>query len=273
MPNIKLIIKELKKHLSIKKDNDFASFLGVTPTALANWKKRDSIDYELVYTKCEFVDANWLLTGKGEMLRKKPTTYEIEPPKISKVTEPIFSYDSSDAVRIPIIDINVAAGIGSINDDHPELLGEITIPSHMVKRNRVHAVVRITGESMAPTLLDSSYLVIRLLDKSEWRDMPNDHVYVVGDREGIGRVKRVRNRWEKGFIVLTSDNIDKNAYRNYNLHDYEVNTIWHAEWYFSARMDNINKTYYNDLNEVKNRLDDIEEILGQKTLKEFNPNK
>lgn len=65
----KLILKKIMNHLNIHKDYLFADFLGIGQSTLSNWYKRDIIDYELIISKCDFLDANWLLTGEGEMLK------------------------------------------------------------------------------------------------------------------------------------------------------------------------------------------------------------
>ncbi|WPC11241.1 helix-turn-helix domain containing protein [Riemerella anatipestifer] len=79
----KLILREIKKHLGYTKDGDFADFLGIKQNTLSNWKSRNTIDYDLIISKCENIDANWLLTGKGEML-KQPQGYATEqtPPPV-----------------------------------------------------------------------------------------------------------------------------------------------------------------------------------------------
>ncbi|MGQ1945400.1 LexA family transcriptional regulator [Ornithobacterium rhinotracheale] len=64
-----LILNEIKKHLGYKKDGDFADFLGIKQNTLSTWKSRNTIDYDLIISKCENIDANWLLTGEGEMLK------------------------------------------------------------------------------------------------------------------------------------------------------------------------------------------------------------
>jgi len=62
-------INKLKEYLNFKNDGDLATFLGIKANTLSNWKSRDSMDYELIISKCENIDANWLLTGKGPMLK------------------------------------------------------------------------------------------------------------------------------------------------------------------------------------------------------------
>lgn len=68
-----LILNEIKSHLKYTKDAELAEFLGIKPNTLSNWKTRNTLDYDLIITKCEFVNGDWLLTGKGEMLRENAT--------------------------------------------------------------------------------------------------------------------------------------------------------------------------------------------------------
>lgn len=44
-----------------------ASHLGIKPNTISAWKKRNSINYELIFTKCANIRKDWLLTGEGEM--------------------------------------------------------------------------------------------------------------------------------------------------------------------------------------------------------------
>lgn len=67
-----LILNKIKTYLKIEKNTDFAEFLEIKPTTLAMWYKRNTFDIELLFKKCEFIDANWLLTGEGEMLKNAP---------------------------------------------------------------------------------------------------------------------------------------------------------------------------------------------------------
>lgn len=69
-----LILNKLKSHLQIESDKKFADFLGIKPNVLSNWHKRNTYDPELLYTKCEFVNASFLLTGEGPMLKNEANT-------------------------------------------------------------------------------------------------------------------------------------------------------------------------------------------------------
>ncbi len=58
------IIARAKSALKCSSDIAFANLLGVSKSTLSNWKKRNSIDYELLFSVCEQIDFNWLLTGE-----------------------------------------------------------------------------------------------------------------------------------------------------------------------------------------------------------------
>lgn len=57
----------LIKHYADGNKSRFASMLGVSPQAISTWEKRNTFDIELIFTKCENLNAKWLLTGTGEM--------------------------------------------------------------------------------------------------------------------------------------------------------------------------------------------------------------
>jgi hypothetical protein len=94
-------------------------------------------------------------------------------------------------------------------------------------------------------------------------DMRDEHIYAIIDRENKGFLKRVKNRFDQGFIICMSDNIDKINYPNFTIYADEVVCIWHAELRITARMPNINETYYSRLKKLEDRLD----IIEHKTIK------
>lgn len=171
---------------------------------------------------------------------------------------PVVIEDESEMIAIPVVDISVAAGSGFYNPDQLSEIDCIRMPRSMVKGGQPYLCVRIKGESMVPTLQDGGYLIIRLLDRCEWADIRDGHVYVVSEVAGRAFVKRLKNRLaEHGFIVCMSDSADVQRYPNFNLMENELNTIWHAEWYISAKMPNIHATYYNKVSELEDKYDDL----------------
>lgn len=72
-----LILNKIKEEYSFKKDAEFARFLEIKPQTLASWYSRNTFDIELLYSKCELIDGNFLLSGKGNVLRNTSIGTEI----------------------------------------------------------------------------------------------------------------------------------------------------------------------------------------------------
>lgn len=254
------MLRQIMKHLEIEKKVDFARYLGIKPNVLSNWFSRDTFDEDIITQKCEFLNPIWIKTGMGPMLKidEDPLKGSDVFKRVEKTNaiEPPIAIESKKGT-IPITDISVAAGSGYLNQDHIEELDTIILPERMMNSGK-HLCVRVKGNSMAPTLHDSGYIVIRFIDKGDWNHIANEHVYVIADNEGRAFLKRIKNRFKKGFITLMSDNPDKATYPNFNLQFDEINTIWHVEWYISAKMPNIHDQYYSRLQALENRLDDME---------------
>lgn len=55
----------------------FAKRLGISAQGISTWLSRNTFDAELIYSKCEYVNSEWLLTGRGEMTKtNQPTPVE-----------------------------------------------------------------------------------------------------------------------------------------------------------------------------------------------------
>ena len=167
----------------------------------------------------------------------------------------------SNMVQIPITDISVAAGTGVFNSDYMENVAHFSFPNHLLKRGATYLSVRIRGASMAPTLQDGGYMAIRLIERTEWANIADERVFVVCDTEGKSYLKRIKNRFKKGFIVLMSDSPDKASYPNFNLQADEIQSIWEAEFYISAKMPNIHSQYYSRLAQLEDKVDDLLKLL------------
>jgi len=52
--------------LNFQKDVELADFLGIAQNTISAWKKRDSMNYDLLFSKClpYNIDLNWLIYGK-----------------------------------------------------------------------------------------------------------------------------------------------------------------------------------------------------------------
>lgn len=189
-------------------------------------------------------------------LSKKGAITPISSADMSAVTSVV---DTSGFKLIPVTDIKAAAGLGYLNQDTVEETDVIRLPPNMIRGGN-HLCIRVKGISMAPTLQDGGYVIIRMLDPGGWATMSSDRIYVVVDKEGKTYLKRVKNRLvgTKGFIVMTSDSPDKMSNPSFNLNLPDIQYIWYVEWYFTAKMPNIHDQYYSRLSNLEDTVQELQ---------------
>ncbi|MGY0039200.1 helix-turn-helix domain-containing protein [Pedobacter sp. NJ-S-72] len=96
------ILSQIKSHYNFKNDAEFARYLDIKPNTLSNWHSRNTIDYELIVTKCADIDANWLLTGQGEMLKNEGQEVSVRKLRTDMLM---------DTQNIPLYDVQASAGV------------------------------------------------------------------------------------------------------------------------------------------------------------------
>lgn len=67
-PSSSDILYRLKQALSLTTDTELSVCLGIKKATVSNWRNRNSLDWGLIFTVCEHVNIDWLVTGRGEML-------------------------------------------------------------------------------------------------------------------------------------------------------------------------------------------------------------
>jgi len=77
-----LILNEIKKYYNIDSDAEFARYLGIKPQTLNSWRVRNTLDYDLVSSKCVDINMDWIIRGTGNMItpsQKKNSSQVQEP--------------------------------------------------------------------------------------------------------------------------------------------------------------------------------------------------
>jgi len=72
----------------------FSTHIGVKPQTVSAWLSRNTFDAEVIYEKCEGVSADWLLSGKGDMIKTDNQQFadnEIEIHSLKKEIERLKS--------------------------------------------------------------------------------------------------------------------------------------------------------------------------------------
>lgn len=178
------ILNDIKKHYAFKRDTDFATFLGISPQVLYNWKARNTFDTELVYSKCEDINSEWLLTGNGAMLKNGARSSRTS---LSKNTTYISS-DTSD---------------GLISDDYKIM--EFDNEQFLIPTFKdADYLVQVKGDSMYPKFNSGDIVACKKLDMSDFF-FQWDKVYVLETSQGT-LTKRVKKGSTVEKITLISDN-------------------------------------------------------------------
>lgn len=90
-------------HYSDGKPSVFAKLIGVAPSTISSWLSRDTIDYDLLFAKCENLSSDWLLTGEGKMLRqedKGEVNHQNDAPPDSALIEHLLDKIAAQAEEI-----------------------------------------------------------------------------------------------------------------------------------------------------------------------------
>jgi phage repressor protein C with HTH and peptisase S24 domain len=226
----------------------FSKESGISEAVLSNiYQKKNPPKVEVLeflLNKYKAVDGNWLLTGKGDMLKGSDSPSQAPA---SLPDTPIKEYfrKEDNFITIPIVDIAAAAGAGgALNEDYPEIVDEIKLPPFMLTRkNGRYYCGRVRGDSMFPTLVDRDYIILRFLQPGEWVEMQDREVYFIVVRDGDTYVKRIENRLAtENRIICKSDNADAPHYCDFNIMGEEIAHVYHVEWRFSNNISNLKES-------------------------------
>ena len=195
------MILALIEHYSNGNKAQFASLLGISPQGLSTWIKRETFDIELVFSKCEGLSAQWLLTGEGDMLENNYQT------KIEKNS--VLNEKSSEMIPvgntqgIPLIPFSAMAGA---------LKGEQTALDYECEHYIVPAfsgadfLMTVKGNSMAPTYISGDIVACQRVPMSglffQW-----NKPYVLDTNQGA-LIKRIKPGNDPKHVSIISDNPD-----------------------------------------------------------------
>lgn len=131
------------------------------------------MDYDLVISKCDFIDTNWLLTGQGPML-KEPTP-EDKQSKLQKIRE-IAGVPTKKNNLIPFYEDVATIGGTSISADTSAVANTTTyIDAGDWFKGEVSAAIRHYGDSMVEY---SNGCILALKTITNQRNIVWGHNYV-----------------------------------------------------------------------------------------------
>ncbi len=121
------------------------------------------------------------------------------------------SFAETQFVKIPILDVELAAGVGT-RIDMEEVTDWVPISQDWIYANRLPeshlVVVRVSGDSMSPRLQDGDMLLVNTAEKQPM----SGKVYAIANGDEL-RVKRLIKQM-RGSWVISSDNKHDPAYQD-----------------------------------------------------------
>lgn len=103
------MLNQLISYYSGGNKSAFAKMLGIKPQSVNTWIIRNTFDTNLIYSKCNNVSAEWLLTGEGNMLKKDGSHVDYsgiiaDKSRNNTVAEPKYSYEENAdrIIKIPL---------------------------------------------------------------------------------------------------------------------------------------------------------------------------
>lgn len=191
----KNIIERAKKALGLNSDLALAELLGISKSTLSNWKARNTLDYDVLFSKCGHVDLNWLIRG-GE-----------DPPVAKEVVQ-------GTDYSIPLIPYDAIAGYGSFD------FQELPVESYytIAELKGADFLIRVKGDSMTPKYSGGDIVACKKIDMItfwQWHK-----IYAICTRNQGILIKRVEEYPNNpAFITLVSENP---RYRPFELHEDEI---------------------------------------------------
>ena len=69
--NNELILNRIMEVKGFQKPAELARFLEIKQNVLSHWyHNRNKINFDIIFTKCEDINLNWLIYGEGEIFKK-----------------------------------------------------------------------------------------------------------------------------------------------------------------------------------------------------------
>ena len=177
------MLSALIQHFSAGNKAQFAKLLGITPQTVSTWLARNTFDADRIFAYCEGVNGNWLLSGKGDMLKGSGVVV------------------SKDGTGIPLIPVEAMAGY---------FAGEQTVLLQECDRYVVPAfrdadfLIYVRGDSMQPRYFSGDMVACKKLSLCDiffqW-----GKVYVVDTNQGA-LIKKVMRGTSDDTITLVSEN-------------------------------------------------------------------
>lgn len=94
----KKVLDRVKAAYNMSTDAELAEFFEVVPSTITGWKRRNTLDFKLLFKKCTDLSADWIIYEDPPMFRDPydPRNITSPPEKRPVIADPGKAYDPND---------------------------------------------------------------------------------------------------------------------------------------------------------------------------------
>ena len=182
---------------------DFARKMEERPQTISNWVSRGAGKNVLnkILSKFPDVNANWLLTGEGDMLSRNEYTKEktdvLMEPSLDDTKQPKINYTKG----VPYYNVDFIGGFDLVLNDqtvNPEYLIDFQ------KYNNADCWCNVTGHSMEPEINHGDIIALKKIEDKSF--LPLGEVYSIVTKNDMRTIKRLGAGKTDDFYTLIPSN-------------------------------------------------------------------
>lgn len=263
--NKELILNKIKLHYGFEKDTQFAHFLGVAPTTLSGWYRRNTFDIDLLYSKCVGISGDFLISGHEPMFLNGSYSSETKIREISDINiqfenkvPQVITVDSKNTDNIVLVPGKLKAGyLEGYND--PNFIKTLSSYRMPGLNNGVFRMFEMEGDSMFPTIPNRSFVVGQFVDNWTTGIKDNQIYAVISNEVKDGLLKRCINRIEKyNNLICKSDN--RREYPTQNIDPESIKEIWEIKLHLNFQLPDP-ADIYDRMNDLEAELQEIKRSI------------
>lgn len=195
-------LEQLIQYYTNGNKSKFAAMIGVTPQGISSWLARDMYDVELLYSRCENVSGEWLLSGEGNMLKEMPI--QLATPKV-QAQFPLRSDRTVEMQAIPLYELDATAGLAALFDENTRQLplSYLQIPD----LPPCDGALYVRGDSMYPLLKSGDIVLYKEVHNSA--NILYGEMYLLSftlDGDNFISIKYIQRSDQPGMVRLVSHN-------------------------------------------------------------------
>jgi phage repressor protein C with HTH and peptisase S24 domain len=210
---IKSLLKQKKISIS-----SLAKEFGMPQTSLSDQINKEKMlkvsTISAIISKFNDISEEWLLTGKGAMLKNNQTNENINGNtgivgnNETTASEHVCADRQNEGDFVSLYDVSAAAGYGTFDEmiTAEKIIGKYYIPDF----KNIDWMIYVKGSSMYPKYSSGDIIACRVLKES--RFIQWGKVYVVATREQGLLVKRLKESENKDCLKAVPDNPDYDAF-------------------------------------------------------------